>query len=106
MLCGRGLEGVVRSIAKAHRIGPPSIERARFFDILKDLENRRFAGNQSLLIDERTKHLLHYSRTVRNQSAHVGPAQLHSSFYEQAILMAQKANELWKICNAPGVQIV
>ncbi len=104
--CGRGLEGVVRRIARDHNVGPSPTERARFFEILAALEKKRFAHDQSLVIEEGAKHLLHYSRTTRNQSAHPSPDRKPEPYREQAVLMAQKASELWKKCSAAGVKLV
>jgi hypothetical protein len=104
---GRGLEGVVRRIAKDHNLFTgKSIERARFVDIQTALEAKRFSHDQALVIDEQTKHRLHLSRAMRNHSVHPNSQRGSQGFREEAILMAQKANELWKKCSAPGVQFV
>jgi hypothetical protein len=104
--CGRGLEGVVRRIALDHKVVTQPIERARFMQILEALEKKRFAHDKALVIDERTKHLLHYSRTVRNQSAHPSKCNHVEPYREQAVLMAKKADELWKRCSCPEIQFV
>jgi hypothetical protein len=102
---GRGLEGVIRQIAKNHNVGKQPVERARFFDILTALETKRFSRDNSLVIDEGTKLLLQYSRTVRNNSAHPN-APGAKGYPEQAVLMAQTANDLWKKCAQHGVRLV
>jgi hypothetical protein len=104
---GRGLEGVVRRIANDHNLFPgKAIERARFAEILTALEAKRFSNDRKLVIDEQTKHRLHLSRAMRNHSAHPDPQRGLQGYREEAILMARKANELWKKCSAPGVQFV
>jgi hypothetical protein len=102
------LEGVVRCIAKDHKInvGKEPIERARFFDILTALETKRFSHDQSLVIDAQTKQRLHLSRTMRNYSMHPNAQRGSHGNREEAILMAKKANELWKKCSAPGIKLV
>lgn len=107
ILSGRGLEGVIRRVAKDHRIiMKQPVGRARFFDILSALETKRFAHNGVLVIDEATKHLLQYSRSIRNNPAHPDPARTGKGHSQQAELMAQRANEIWKRCSAAGVQLV
>jgi hypothetical protein len=104
---GRGLEGVVRRIAQDHKVIPgKAVERLRLAEILTTLEAKRFSHNQSLVIDEQTKQLLQLSRVMRNHSAHPNSQRGSQGFREGAILMAQKANELWKKCSASGVQFV
>jgi hypothetical protein len=104
---GRGLEGVVRRIATDHNLFPnKSIERVRFAEILTALEAKRFSTDRKLVIDEQTKHRLHLSRAMRNHSAHPDSQRGLQGYREEAILMAQKANELWKKCSRAGVKIV
>lgn len=104
---GRGLEGVVRQIAKKHNVIPSKpVERLRFFDILAALEKKKFSHDQSLVIDEQMRHRLQLSRVTRNHSAHPNSQQGALGMREDAILMAKKANELWKKCSAPGVQFL
>ncbi len=104
---GRGLEGVVRRIASDHNLFPgKAIERARFAEILTALEGKRFSTSRRLVIDEQTKHRLHLSRAMRNHSAHPDSQRETEGFREEAILMARKANELWKKCSGPGIKIV
>ena len=83
--------------------GKTPIERARFAEILTAFEAKRFLHDHSLVIDEQTKHRLHLSRATRNSSAHPNTQKSSQGFREEAILMAQKANELWKKCSAPGI---
>jgi hypothetical protein len=40
---------------------------------------------------------------MRSKSAHPGSQGAGKGFWEKAILMAQKADELWKRCFASGV---
>ncbi len=104
---GRGLEGVVRRIASDHNLLPSKpIERARFAEILTALEGKRFSTSRRLVIDEQTKHRLHLSRAMRNHSAHPDSQRETEGYREEAILMARKANELWKKCSGPGIKIV
>jgi hypothetical protein len=104
---GRGLEGVVRRIANDHNLFPgKAIERARFNEILTTLETKRFSQDRKLVIDEQTKYRLHLSRTMRNHSAHPDSQRGSQGYREEAILMAQKANELWEKCSRAGVKIV
>lgn len=104
---GRGLEGVVRRIANDHNLFPGKvIERARFAEILTALEAKRFSNDRKLVIDEQTKHRLHLSRAMRNHSAHPDSQRGSQGYREEAILMAQKANALWKKCSKAGVKIV
>jgi hypothetical protein len=58
------------------------------------------------VIDEQTKHRLHLSRAMRNHSAHPDSQRDSQGYREEAILMAQKANELWKKCSRAGIKIV
>jgi len=104
---GRGLERVVRRIASDHNLLPGKpIERARFAEILTALEGKRFSSSRKLVIDEQTKHRLHLSRAMRNHSAHPDSQRETDGYREEAILMARKANELWKKCSGPGIKIV
>jgi hypothetical protein len=104
---GRGLEGVVRRIATDHNLFPSkAIERVRFAEILTALETKRFSNDRKLVIDEQTKHRLHLSRAMRNHSAHPDSQRDSQGYREEAILMAQKANELWKKCSRAGIKIV
>lgn len=104
---GRGLEGVVRRIASDHNLFPgKAIERVRFAEILTALEGKRFSTTRKLVIDEQTKHRLHLSRAMRNHSAHPDSQREMDGYREEAILMARKANDLWKKCSGPGIKIV
>jgi hypothetical protein len=104
---GRGLEGIIRRIAKDHKLTMKQpVERARFFDILTTLETKRFAHDSTLVIDEATRHLLQYSRAIRNNSAHPNPARTGKGYPQQAVLMAQKANDIWTKCSAANVHLV
>jgi hypothetical protein len=104
---GRGLEGVIRRIARDHKITMKQpVERARFFEILTVLETKRFAHDSTLVVDEATKHLLQYSRAIRNNSAHPNPARTAKGYPQQAVLMAQRANDIWTKCAAPGVNLI
>jgi hypothetical protein len=103
---GRGLEGVLRSIARRHsllmRNGSPAWE-ARFADILTRMQELRITQTHERLLDPATANLLQYGRSTRNQVAHPPQGSSTPKYQEQAVLMAHKAGELWCRCMAQGV---
>jgi hypothetical protein len=102
LIAGRGLEGVLREIArrKQLRFGATGNEKpaweADFRDIVEILYRARWKKGGTRLIDQPTKALLDYVRTIRNSHAHPKSAHDEPNYREQAILIASKANSLWK----------
>lgn len=102
LIAGRGLEGVLREIArrKQLRFGTTGNEKpaweADFRDIIEILYRARWKKGGTRLIDQPTKALLDYIRTIRNSHAHPKSTHDEPNYREQATLIASKANSLWK----------
>jgi hypothetical protein len=104
LIAGRGLEGVLRSIAKKKRIkiavrgrDTPAHE-ADFYDLIETLSRVRWQKDKSRLIGMDVKTLLHFLRTVRNSGAHPTSIKGHylMSPREMAKVVAQVAHTLWE----------
>ncbi|HMD76083.1 MAG TPA: hypothetical protein VKG86_01780 [Terracidiphilus sp.] len=103
LVAGRGLEGVLREIARNRRIeleikGKSSpVAEIDFFDLIETMSRVRWKTTGRPLIPRDTKALLHYLRTIRNSGAHTGSSSLESQdFRETATVVANTANSLWK----------
>lgn len=100
-VAGRGLEGVLRKIAKRRKIKievKGKIEDAwdaDFKDVIEFMYRLRWKADDKRLISARTKALLDYLRTTRNQRAHPDSETDEIGMRESAVLVAMTANELW-----------
>jgi hypothetical protein len=100
-LTGRGLEKVLRRIARDRKIvivrkKPEPAEDAEFYDLIEALSRVRWKTRKVPLIVAETKALLHYLRSIRNRGAHKGQ---HGSEVEgareKACVIAKTAARLW-----------
>ena len=103
LIAGRGLEGVLREIARNRRIvlevkgRPTPANEADFSDLIETMSKIRWKALGTPLIPRDTKALLHYLRTIRNSGAHPSPAvQDSEDCRETATVVANTANRLWK----------
>jgi hypothetical protein len=112
LIAGRGLEGVLREIAhkKQLRFGGTGNEKpvweADFRDIIEVLYRARWKKRGARLIDQPTKALLDYIRSIRNSHAHPNSISDESNYREQASLIASKANSLWKKATDKDAKLV
>ncbi|MDA2933698.1 hypothetical protein MYX82_05090 [Acidobacteria bacterium AH-259-D05] len=105
---GRGLEGVVRAIAREKELvishnskhnkdkESPACQ-ARLYDLVEALYRVRWQQDGATLIDQTTRNLLHFLRSMRNRSAHPtrdSPPQ-HKNWREVAVIAARSAQNLW-----------
>jgi hypothetical protein len=103
LVAGRGLEGVLRQIARNRRIflvnkgkATPASE-SDLYDLIETMSRIRWKVRGTPLISQEAKALLHYLRTTRNSGAHPGHSFQGSEDYrETAIVVANTANRLWK----------
>ncbi len=104
LITGRGLEGVLKAIAKKKRIkilvrGKQFFAHdARFYDLIEVLARVKWQKDKSRLISSDVKSLLHFLRSVRNSGAHPTADKNNSlvSYREMAMVSAQIANTLWE----------
>lgn len=103
LVAGRGLEGVLRQIARNRRIliearGKvfPASE-ADLHDLIETMSVIRWKVKGVPLISRDTKALLHYLRTIRNSGAHPSRDDLGTeSLRETASVVANTATRIWK----------
>lgn len=103
LIAGRGLEGVLRNIARVRKI--LVVDRGKqvpaheldLNDLVEAIYHLRWKATSERLISIETRNLLHYLRSLRNAGAH---SQTKSSRLisprETAIIFVQTANQLWK----------
>jgi len=102
LIAGRGLEGVLREIARARKISlevkgksEPACE-VDFYHLIETMSRLHWKASRKRLIPPDTKALLHYLRTLRNSMAHSDiEARSDISLREKAVLVAETANRLW-----------
>jgi len=103
LVAGRGLEGVLRAIARRRRVvldakRPEPAADCDFADLVECMYRLRWRATKARLIPKETKALLDYLRTIRNVSAHPedGAPRADRSPREVATVMARTADHLWK----------
>ena len=97
----RGLEHVLREIAKQRKIKLPgkadkSACDADLHDLIESFAQLRFLNGTSVL-DKQVLALLHYGRTVRNASAHPGNRPRQTARH-LAQVIASEAEHVWNAC--------
>jgi hypothetical protein len=112
LIAGRGLEGVLREIARLKKIlfevkGKPTPAcEADFFDLIEIMSRVRWKVNGTFLLPRDTKALLHYLRTIRNSGAHpAGSSYGSREFRETAILVANTADRLWRSISSSRARV-
>ncbi len=104
LIAGRGLEGVLRAIARARKImilvkgKAEPVYDADAYDIIEALSHVRWKASGVRLLDRETKALLHYLPTKRNGGAHPQTAAgiPAASPRETAVIITDVANNLWR----------
>jgi len=104
LITGRGLEGVLRRIAKLRKINitakgkPTLVSQADIFDLIETMSRVKWKVTGIPLITKDTKALLHYLRTLRNEGAHSGIEKQRVTLNppEIATIVTETANQLWK----------
>ncbi|MDC4203788.1 MAG: hypothetical protein MPW14_09105 [Candidatus Manganitrophus sp.] len=104
LIAGRGLERVLREIARSKKINvlhknrSLPAEDADSYDLIEALYRVRWQKDNSRLIDSETTLLLHLLRTVRNQGAHPTPTSplREKNAREMASIITRTSNSLWK----------
>ena len=104
LVAGRGLEGVLRRVAKDRKIymqtsrsNPRAANEVDFADLIEVIARVRWKVKDIPLISRDTKTLLHYLRTIRNSQAH--PQQqgnLSQTARDAARVTAITASSIWK----------
>jgi hypothetical protein len=113
LVAGRGLEGVLRSLAARQKLvleirGKPTPAReADFFDIIEVFWHTRWKRTGNRLITPETKALLHYLRTLRNGGAHASVGQDRHSVNprQTGTVVAETATRLWHEVAKPRTRL-
>jgi hypothetical protein len=114
LIAGRGLEGVLRHIAKDRRViledrgkAAPASE-VDFYHLIEAFGRLRWRGTGVPLLDKDAVALLHYLRSIRNAGAHpvVGGGRKNESAREIAKVTVEKAGSLWKDASKAGARLV
>lgn len=101
-LAARGLEKVVRQIARDRKIvlatskkTQPAAE-ADLHDLIETMARVRWKAKDEPLLTKEAKSLLEYIRTLRNGGAHSGRADADTTdFRQKSAIIARSANQLW-----------
>ena len=109
LIAGRGLEGVLREIARQKGIllerkgDKDLVAEADTHDLIEALYRVRWAKTKERLITKVTKTLLHYLRTLRNTGAHsqIGTRAAPIRPRETAVLIAGIAMKTWTDTQRP-----
>lgn len=103
LIAGRGLEGVLRKIAKQRKImviiknKTISASEADVYDLIETMFRGKWKATGAPLIVKETKALLHYLRTIRNEGAQgTKKPQVNSNPRGIASIVTETANQLWK----------
>jgi len=100
---GRGLEGVLRAVARKKQLviesrsGITPVAEADFYDLIECLSRARWKTDKTPLIDGRIKSLLHHLRTSRNATAHPSKIPVDENWRALAIVVASHARRLWRL---------
>ena len=108
LVASRGLERVLRQVAKARRITIESKNAespawdADLYDLIEVLFRVRWKASNEHLIDAQSKALLHYLRSRRNVAAHPSSRESMGTLAprEAAIIAARTAQSLWAAVSA------
>jgi hypothetical protein len=103
LIAGRGLECVLRRVAKDRRIlmqtgkgSPRNASEVDFADLIEVIARVRWKARDIPLVSKETKTLLHYLRTIRNSQAHPqDEGDRSQTARETAKLTAVTANSIW-----------
>ena len=111
-VAGRGLEGVLRQIARDQKI---HFERGKkltqaceadFYDLIEIMSKVRWKVQNVPLISREAKSLLQFLRTTRNSGAHPGNHNGEvSSARETAAVVAKTATHLWKSASTSRARV-
>jgi hypothetical protein len=97
---GRGLEGVLRAIARRRKLTyqvkgkNEPLQDADFHDLTEAYARIKLA-NGTPLIDKEARSLLEFARTVRNATAHPGSKKQRRTAHQLADVIAHAAQHLW-----------
>lgn len=96
---GRGLEGVLRAIARRRNItkadGTP-VSDARMIDLIESFARLQFTNGRPV-VEKEIRSLLDYAREVRNVAAHT-PGLRPPTARQSAEIIASQAQHLWETC--------
>jgi hypothetical protein len=102
-LAARGLEKVVRQIARDRKIDLVTSKKtqpageADLHDLIEAMARVRWKAKNEPLLTKETKSLLEYIRTVRNGDAHVVRSDTDTTdFRQKASIIARSANQMLK----------
>ncbi len=113
LIAGRGLEGVLRRIAKLRKImvtiknKPVLASEVDVYDLIETMSRVKWKATGVPLITKDTKALLHYLRTLRNEGAHSGINKRRAHFNPRGIasIVTETANQLWKDVNSSRARL-
>jgi hypothetical protein len=113
LIAGRGLEGVLQSIAKTKGLklnarGKESpAHEADFSDLIEVMYRARWSKDEVRLIDADTRSLLQFLRTMRNSGAHPRhPEQREGRSYRQtAEVVVATVNRIWHDTKRPRARL-
>lgn len=115
-VAGRGLEGILREVAKRKGIvmlvdGGKTEHLASevsFHDLIEVFYRTRWKNGQRRLIDEPTKKLLHFLRSMRNYSAHPSGSEKSEDhdWRSLATIISKSANSIWGDAQRERAQLV
>lgn len=114
LIAGRGLEGVLREIARTRNIKIKFVQKnkellaseADFSDLIETFYRLKWQKDRSRFINQETKNLLHFLRSIRNSSAHPNRENsLPGPSRELASVIAKTANTLWSIAKQSRTRV-
>jgi len=110
---GRGLEGVLRSIAADREIEMRSKDgklslahEARFHDLIEVFHRLRWSRDKSQVVDAPGKDLLNLLKGCRNNAAHPNQRPSEVDWLAVAKLASKTASTLWRDFQRPRVRLV
>ena len=104
LIASRGLEGVLRRIAEEKRLRTKP--EPTLHELTTALYQARWRGRDERLITRKTRSLLDYLRTIRNQSAHSGEdPQPILSPRDTALAIARTASRLWNLIGKSDIEL-
>lgn len=103
---GRGLEGVLREIARKlqvtitqrNKLVSDLVHEADFYNLIEAMSRLKWKGSGSPVLDRKVKALLHYLRSARNATAHpAGPRSYDDEpdWRDIANLSAKATKQIW-----------
>ncbi len=114
-VAGRGLEGVLREVAKIKGIyildknkNKNPANEATFHDLIQTFYSARWRKDKRRLIDDHTRILLDQLRTLRNYGAHPrGQNEIeYLKWREFAIIISNTANSIWLMAQKRYARLV